>query len=112
MKIVPLICLILFVGFVLPAIASAQSQPQTQRVTQLEDRVNTLEGRIAKLGNDQGLALILFAVVCALWAQNTGRSGWLWFFLGLFFSIITVLVLLWKNSRDIDRRRRGPTRAT
>lgn len=31
---------------------------------------------------------------CVLWAQDTGRSAWLWFFLGLLFSVITVLVLL------------------
>ena len=47
-----------------------------------------------------GPVLVLFGAFCALWAQNTGRSAWAWFFLGLFFSIITVLVLLSKNSRD------------
>jgi hypothetical protein len=29
----------------------------------------------------------------------------LWFFLGLFFSVITVIVLLWKNADDRERRR-------
>ena len=47
-----------------------------------------------------GPVLVLFGAFCALWAQNTGRSAWAWFVLGLFFSIITVLVLLSKNSRD------------
>jgi hypothetical protein len=53
-----------------------------------------------------GVALFLFGVVCALWAQNTGRNPWLWFFLGLLFSVITGLVMLYKNSRD---RRTAPT---
>ncbi len=77
-----------------------------QEISRLKSRVYTLEQKIAKVG-DQGLVLILFGAVCALWAQNTGRNSWLWFFLGLFFSIITVLVLLWKNADDLDRRRRA-----
>jgi hypothetical protein len=58
-----------------------------------------------------GLVLFFFAVFCALWAQNTGRSAWLWFFLGLFFHIITALVLLTKNSNDkFERRHFGGSR--
>jgi Na+/melibiose symporter-like transporter len=44
--------------------------------------------------------LILFGAFCALWAQNTGRNAWSWFFLGLAFSVITVAVLLFKNAED------------
>jgi hypothetical protein len=84
----------------------AFSQPEPQRVTQLEYRVSTLEQKIKQVG-DQGLVLILFGAFCALWAQNSGRSGWTWFFLGLLFSVITVLFLLAKNSADIDRSRRA-----
>lgn len=47
-----------------------------------------------------GTVAFLFGVFCALWAQNTGRNAWLWFFLGLFFSPITGIVLLSKNSTD------------
>ncbi len=43
---------------------------------------------------------IFFGIFCALWAQNTNRSAWLWFFLGLFFAPLTGLVLLYKNSQD------------
>jgi hypothetical protein len=93
--------LILALGFSGPLLA--QSEPA--RVSQLEGRVSALEGRIASLG-DQGLVLMLFGAFCALWAQNTGKNPWLWFFLGLFFSVITVLVLLSKNSQD---RRNGPS---
>lgn len=112
MKISSLICLVVLFGFVLSAAAHAQSRPQSESINRLENRVDRLEHTIAQIGNDQGLTLILFGAFCALWAQNTGRSGWLWFFLGLFFSIITVLVLLWKNSNDLDRRRRASARAT
>ena len=47
-----------------------------------------------------GLAM-LFGAFCALWAQNTGRRPLLWFILGVLFSVIAVLVLLYKNSEDI-----------
>lgn len=50
--------------------------------------------------SSDGAALFLFGAFCALWAQNTGRSAWLWFFLGLLFSVITVIFLLYKNSKD------------
>lgn len=77
-----------------------------REVDRLSRRVSTLEQKVGKVAN-QSLVLILFGAFCALWAQNTGRNSWLWFFLGLFFSFITVLVLLWKNSDDLDRRRRA-----
>ncbi len=47
-----------------------------------------------------GLVTILYGMFCALWAQNSGRSALLWFFLGLFGHIITCIVLLAKNSTD------------
>jgi hypothetical protein len=75
-----------------------QAQPDSQRIAYLESRVSSLEGRIQSA--DAGVAIYLFGAFCALWAQNTGRNPWLWFFLGLFFSVITVLVLLKKNSDD------------
>jgi hypothetical protein len=68
-------------------------------INQLRTRVSQLERRVDKL-DDTALVLFLFGVFCALWAQNTGRSAWLWFFLGLFGSVITVIVLLTKNSND------------
>jgi hypothetical protein len=80
----------------LPVRGFAQPSSDGQRIASLESRVSSLEGRQA----DAGIALWLFGAFCALWAQNTGRNPWLWFFLGLFFSVITVLVLLKKNSLD------------
>ena len=82
----------------LPVCGFAQQQ-DTERITSLESRVSNLEHRFPYHTED-GAALFLFAAFCALWAQNTGRNPWLWFFLGLLFSVITVLVLLSKNADD------------
>jgi len=64
----------------------------------LESRVSKVEREL----NDRsgGVVLFVFGAFCALWAQNTGRNAWLWFFLGLLFSVISVLVLLYKNAND------------
>lgn len=110
MRFVSLLCLALVFGFGLRSIAFAQSQ--AQGVTQLESRVTKLEHKLAKIGNDKGPVLFLFGVFCALWAQNTGRNAWLWFFLGMLFSLIAVLFLLWKNANDFDRRRADAGPAT
>lgn len=85
------------------------------RVATVENRVSGVQSRLATLeekvdDSAAALVLILFGAFCALWAQNTGRNSWLWFFLGLFFSVIAVLVVLAKNSGDIDRRRRKGSR--
>jgi hypothetical protein len=85
--------------------SAAQADEQTdRRIAELERRINSLPTPIQTHG-DNGVLVFLFGVFCALWAQNTGRSAWLWFFLGLFFSVITVIVLLSKNSEDLARRR-------
>lgn len=77
---------------VLPAHAQEDSD-------QLEVRVSRLESSLRNEAKS-GVAFFLFGAFCALWAQNTGRSAWAWFFLGLFFNVITVIVLLYKNSSD------------
>jgi hypothetical protein len=55
-----------------------------------------------------GLVLLLFGGFCALWAQNTGRSAWLWFFLGLIFNVFAMVVVLAKNpgQRDASSNRK------
>lgn len=69
-----------------------------QRIDQLAKKVDRLE---SKIDSEAAAAVgFLFGAFCALWAQNTGRNPWLWFFLGVFFNVITVLVLLAKNSTD------------
>jgi hypothetical protein len=52
-----------------------------------------------------GLVFYLFALFCAYWAQQTDRNAWLWFFLGWFFAPITGIVLVIKNSDQLDRER-------
>ena len=60
----------------------------------------------------------LFGAFCALWAHNTGRSAWLWYFFGLFLTVIAVITLLIKNSADLEERAErqrlglGPTAPT
>jgi len=49
-----------------------------------------------------GALAILFGAFCALWAQNTGRNPWLWFFAGAIFNVITVLILLSKNAKSTN----------
>ena len=90
-----------------PAFAAGE-QSEVKPVSQLETRVANLENRVSGLDSDLkrtvkdvgpgGFVLFLFGAFCALWAQNTGRSAWLWFFLGVFLNFIAVLILLEKNS--------------
>jgi Flp pilus assembly protein TadB len=81
---------------------------QEQRITDLERKVSEFQHKSPTTnGVDMSGVAMLFGAFCALWAQNTGRSAWLWFFLGLFFSAITVIVLLVKNSNDLDRQRQA-----
>lgn len=92
--------------------ASAET-PSEAKVRELEQRVNKLEekgslfsmkfnnGEIKLMEKDtSGLVMFAFGVVCALWAQNTGRGPWKWFFLGLLTGPIAATVMLWKNSID------------
>ena len=93
---------ILILGLLLLLVALPQrilAQADAQRIGNLENRVVSLEQRLP-VHADGGVAVFLFGVFCALWAQNTGRNPWSWFFLGLLFNVITVLVLLSKNSND------------
>ena len=81
-----------------------------QRIRTLESQVYRLESNVGGLKSEMrnireetgGAAIVLFffAVFCALWAQNTDRNPWQWFFLGLFFHIITAFFLLSKNAAD------------
>jgi hypothetical protein len=91
--------------------AQGSPTPDTNQVV-AEQRIRNLEGQIQKINqsiqniqnkpftNTGGTAFWLFGAFCALWAQNTNRNPWLWFFLGLFFNVITVIVLLIKNAGD------------
>ena len=78
--------------------ASAQ-QPGQGQLQRLEERVTSLEAGLNDVASGGGM-VFLFGAFCALWAQGSGRSAWLWFFLGVFFNVITVVVLLAKSSGD------------
>lgn len=102
---------------VLAAIASPLTLPAQDTSPRAEMRIRDLEDKVARLEavprptpaptsstksdvSGAGAVLFLFGAFCALWAQNTRRNPWLWFFLGIFFHIITVLFLLTKNAND------------
>jgi len=94
MKTFHLFFLLLLLAFSAASPARALAQPD------LEQRVSNLEHRVSSDQEDIGVAVLFCATFLALWAQNTGRNAWLWFFLGLFFSVIVVFVMLYKNSKD------------
>ncbi len=100
----------LFIAFLLvaPAATFAASEvAERAEIHRLEQRVAELERENRNVGGVAAVA-ILFGAFCALWAQNTARSAWLWFFLGLFFNVVTVCFLLTKNANDaFDRREFG-----
>ena len=93
------LAVLLFV--VLPA-THVSAQSEAQRIAGLEYRVSNLQQQLSQQA-EGGALLVLLGATCALWAQNTGRKAWLWFFLGLFFNVITLLVLLYKNAHDKAR---------
>jgi hypothetical protein len=97
------VLLLFLLPIFVPNVVQADEQTD-RRIAALESRINHLPTPFQTHG-DNGALVFLFGVFCALWAQNTGRSAWLWFFLGLVFSVITVVVLLIKNSDDLARRR-------
>jgi hypothetical protein len=78
-----------------------------RRLADLEQSVAALRAPAQQHGPSAGV-LFLFGAFCALWAQNTNRSAWLWFFLGLLFSVLAVLVLLAKNAEDRSSRQETP----
>ncbi len=95
-------CILLFLWVLLPFCVFAQDPPATHRIETLESRLVNLENKVRtnSAGAAEGAVAFLFGAFCALWAQNTGRNPWTWFFLGVFLSVITVLVLLSKNAAD------------
>ncbi len=77
----------------------AFAQTESAALANLDSRVSSLEHKISDRA-ETGVVLLLFGAFCALWAQNTGRNPWAWFFLGALFNVITVLFLLYKNSNE------------
>lgn len=99
-------CAMLLLGLTGVISGAAWADEETdRRIADLERRIDGLPGPVQQHGSN-GASAFLFGAFCALWAQNTNRNPWLWFFLGLFFSVITVIVLLIKNSGDRKRGRK------
>lgn len=89
-----------------PAIAQEVERERPPQAETTTTRPNPL----AQKAEENGALLFLFGAFCALWAQNTGRSAWLWFFLGAFFNVVAVLFLLTKNSNDnFEKKKFGRT---
>ncbi len=93
----------ILVTMMLAGTALTQAPSQSQ-LDDLENRIARVESTIDDFWH-AGIVMILFGTFCALWAQNSGRNAWLWFFLGAWLNIITVLVLLSKNSGDREASR-------
>ena len=78
------------------------SQAETrQKIQQMETKLRQVE----KDYRDTGTGLFLSGIFCALWAQYTRRSAWLWFFFGLILAPIALIVLVWKNADDLREGR-------
>jgi len=82
-----------------PVVSSVQSQQSELTVRELDRRLREVESRFP-VDTGTGAIAFLYGAVCALWATNTGRNPWLWFFLGLLLSVLAALVMLYKNGRD------------
>ena len=80
------------------------AQAESGRMASMETRIANLEHNANSYASE-ALVLFLFSAFCALWAQNTGRRAWAWFFLGLLLGPVAVLILLDKNWRD--RKQQG-----
>ncbi|MGA2543557.1 MAG: hypothetical protein ABSG78_18565 [Verrucomicrobiota bacterium] len=94
-----LFILVLASSLILPVSAAAQTNDA--RLADIEARLSRVEHRGVQTDQSAGgVAIFLCGTFCALWAQQTRRSAWLWFFLGMIGSVITLIVLLAKNAGD------------
>ncbi|MBD2025261.1 hypothetical protein [Leptolyngbya sp. FACHB-711] len=87
----------------IPALRSEIWELRTE-VANLRTNASSLESKFNSINQSvSGSAVFLVGCFCALWAQNTRRNPWLWFFFGMLLSPISLLVLLSKNSADQRR---------
>ena len=80
-------------------------ETQKIKIESLENRLNTTSSNLEKDTTRYApmfMVLFLYGAFCANWAQNTRRNPWTWFFLGLFFSVFTLLALLAFDSKRND----------
>ena len=102
--------------------ASAQGRPDpeiTKRLERVESKqksseaethskIQQIETKLSKLEKeyrDTGIGLFVSGIFCALWAQYTRRSSWLWFFFGLILAPLALIMLAWKNADDLSSGR-------
>ena len=100
-----------------PALSQSEDVSElSSRIAELEhkvDRQGSEISRVEEIAKNTAPVIFLFGAFCALWAQNTGRSAWLWFFMGAIFNVFAVVALLIKNEPPDHRRppgRDGPDR--
>ena len=71
------------------------------KIQQIETKLRKLE----KDYRDTGIGFFVSGIFCALWAQYTRRSSWLWFFFGLILAPLALIMLAWKNADDLSSGR-------
>ena len=85
-----------------------EARERSREARETEREFDRLEDDIEEDIEDNaagGLVLFLSGAVCAMWAQFTSRSAWLWLFFGLILSSIALIALLWTTSTDIKSGR-------
>ncbi len=113
--------LVITIGLALSLIGQ-ENGPQAQ-INDIEQRIQKLERNQSALENDlssesrdierkvnrleddleiAGIAVFLSGIICALWAQYTRRSAWLWFFFGLLLAPIALIALVWQNALGLQ----------
>jgi hypothetical protein len=83
-------------------IASLQQEQSLLR-DKISYETSSMNRRIKEVEDNAGagIGLFLSGILCALWAQYTRRSAWLWFFIGIFLAPIALVVLVWKNANGL-----------
>ncbi len=76
---------------------------ERSRLDRLPYETQQLEKRLDRIEDDAtaGIGLFVSGILCALWAQYTRRSAWLWFFFGLILAPIALIAMVWKNASGL-----------
>jgi len=76
---------------------------ERSRLDRLPYETQQIENRLDRIEDDAtaGIGLFVSGILCALWAQYTRRSAWLWFFFGLILAPIALIAMVWKNASGL-----------